>query len=375
MFEIHEGAAVQIVAVSKHFGGATVLDNINFDVAQGEIVVLLGASGSGKTTILRIIAGLEMPDLGRILLHGKDVTQLPARERGAGVIFQNYALFPKMTVAKNIGYGLRLRRRPRKDIRKKIDELIELVHLEEHRDKYPSQLSGGQQQRVAIARALAYEPEVLLFDEPFGALDAQIRTRLRKEIRELLKKINVPSIFITHDQEEALELADRIAVLHEGVIEQIATPFEVYMQPSTEYVATFLGAANIITGYIDHRCFRCEDISVDLEDDMRIPNGQAAKLVVRPEDVFLRKAENLTQKYQPLTDGIIDEVSFVGAFERIAVRLAFIHDERLIVTRPKTETAVFPLSVGQKVPVGVVRFRVLPDNTREPVARVSAARK
>jgi sulfate transport system ATP-binding protein len=375
MFEIHEGAAVQIVAVSKHFGGATVLDNINFDVAQGEIVVLLGASGSGKTTILRIIAGLEMPDLGRILLHGKDVTQLPARERGAGVIFQNYALFPKMTVAKNIGYGLRLRRRPRKDIRKKIDELIELVHLEEHRDKYPSQLSGGQQQRVAIARALAYEPEVLLFDEPFGALDAQIRTRLRKEIRELLKKINVPSIFITHDQEEALELADRIAVLHEGVIEQIATPFEVYMQPSTEYVATFLGAANIITGYIDHRCFRCEDISVDLEDDMRIPNGQAAKLVVRPEDVFLRKAENLTQKYQPLTDGIIDEVSFVGAFERIAVRLAFIHDERLIVTRPKTETAVFPLSVGQKVPVGVVRFRVLPDNTREPVERVSAARK
>jgi len=375
MFEIHEGAAVQIVAVSKHFGGATVLDNINFDVAQGEIVVLLGASGSGKTTILRIIAGLEMPDLGRILLHGKDVTQLPARERGAGVIFQNYALFPKMTVAKNIGYGLRLRRRPRKDIRAKIDELIELVHLEEHRDKYPSQLSGGKQQRVAIARALAYEPEVLLFDEPFGALDAQIRTRLRKEIRELLKKINVPSIFITHDQEEALELADRIAVLHEGVIEQIATPFEVYMQPSTEYVATFLGAANIITGYIDHRCFRCEDISVDLEDDMRIPNGQAAKLVVRPEDVFLRKAENLTQKYQPLTDGIIDEVSFVGAFERIAVRLAFIHDERLIVTRPKTETAVFPLSVGQKVPVGVVRFRVLPDNTREPVARVSAARK
>ena len=255
------------------------------------------------------------------------------------------------------------------------DELIELVHLEEHRDKYPSQLSGGQQQRVAIARALAYEPEVLLFDEPFGALDAQIRTRLRKEIRELLKKINVPSIFITHDQEEALELADRIAVLHEGVIEQIATPFEVYMRPETEYVATFLGAANIIPGYIDHRCFRCEDISVDLEDDMRLPNGQTAKLIVRPEDVFLRKAENLTQKYQPLTDGIIDEVSFVGAFERIAVRLAFIRDKPLIVTRPKTETAVFPLAVGQKVPVGVVRFRILPDNTHEPAARSSAAKK
>ena len=154
MFEINEGAAVSVISLSKQFGRAAVLDNINFEVAQGEIVVLLGASGSGKTTILRIVAGLEMPDTGRILLHGKEVTELPARERGTGVIFQNYALFPKMTVSKNIGYGLRLRGRKRKDIRKKIDELIELVHLEEHRDKYPSQLSGGQQQRVAIARAL-----------------------------------------------------------------------------------------------------------------------------------------------------------------------------------------------------------------------------
>jgi len=374
-FDIYEGGAVSVISLSKHFGSATVLDNINFEVAQGEIVVLLGASGSGKTTILRIIAGLEAPDTGRILLHGKDVTELPARERGTGVIFQNYALFPKMTVAKNISYGLRLRRHPRKAVRKKVDELIELVHLEEHRDKYPSQLSGGQQQRVAIARALAYEPEVLLFDEPFGALDAQIRTRLRKEIRELLKKINVPSIFITHDQEEALELADRIAVLHQGVIEQIATSFEVYMRPETEYVANFLGAANVIPGFIDHRRFVCEDIALDLDDDIRLPTGQPAKLVVRPEDVFLRKPENLTQKYQPLTDGIVDEVSFVGAFERVVVRLAFIHDKRLIVTRPKTETAAFPLTIGQKVPVGIVRFRVLPDNGREPALRATVARK
>ena len=375
MFEVNDGGAVHIISLSKRFGTATVLDDINFEVAEGEIVVLLGASGSGKTTILRIIAGLEMPDTGRILLHGKEVTELPARERGTGVIFQSYALFPKMTVERNIAYGLKLRRKPRKEIRKKLDELIELVHLEDHRTKFPSQLSGGQQQRVAIARALAYEPEVLLFDEPFGALDAQIRTRLRKEIRELLKKINVPSIFITHDQEEALELADRIAVLHEGVIEQIGTPFDVYMQPETEYVATFLGAANIIPGFIDHRCFRTEDIAVDLEDEMRLPNGQPANLIVRPEDVFLRKAENLTQRYQPLTDGIIDEVSFVGAFERVVVRLAFIRNKPLIVTRPKTETAAFPLAVGQKVPVGIVRFRVLPDNTREPIEHSSAAKK
>ncbi|HEX5965309.1 MAG TPA: ABC transporter ATP-binding protein, partial [Pyrinomonadaceae bacterium] len=199
-------AAASVVGISKSFGKTSVLENINFDVAEGEVLVLLGASGSGKTTILRIIAGLEMPYTGKVILHGKDVTELPARERGVGVIFQAYALFPKMTVEKNIGYGLRIRKRKRKEIRQTVDELLKLVQLEEHRKKYPSQLSGGQQQRVAIARTLAYKPEVLLFDEPFGALDTQTRVHLRREIRALLRKVSVPSIFITHDQEEALEL-------------------------------------------------------------------------------------------------------------------------------------------------------------------------
>ncbi|HKR61154.1 MAG TPA: ABC transporter ATP-binding protein, partial [Pyrinomonadaceae bacterium] len=198
--------ATSVVGVSKRFGKTSVLENINFDVAEGEALVLLGASGSGKTTILRIIAGLEQPYTGKVMLHGKDVTELPARERGVGVIFQSYALFPKMTVEENIGYGLRIRHRKRKEIRATVNELLSLVQLEEHRKKYPSQLSGGQQQRVAIARTLAYKPEVLLFDEPFGALDAQTRVHLRREIRALLRKVNVPAIFITHDQEEALEL-------------------------------------------------------------------------------------------------------------------------------------------------------------------------
>src|SRR5215467_6797609 len=250
MFPTNGDGAVSVIGLSKQFGGSVVLDNINFEVAQGEIVVLLGASGSGKTTILRIIAGLEMPDTGRIVLHGREVTELPARERGTGVIFQSYALFPKMSVAKNIGYGLRLRGRSRKEIKQKVNELIELVHLEEHRDKYPSQLSGGQQQRVAIARALAYEPEVLLFDEPFGALDTQTRHHLRREIRALLRKVNVPAIFITHDQEEALEFGDRVAVINKGHIEQIGTPFEIYTRPATEYVATFLGAANVLEAIV-----------------------------------------------------------------------------------------------------------------------------
>jgi ABC-type Fe3+/spermidine/putrescine transport system ATPase subunit len=360
-------SAVSIRNVSKRFGEAMVLDDINFDVAEDEIVVLLGASGSGKTTILRIISGLETPGSGQVILHGKDVTDIPARLRGTGVIFQSYALFPKMNVEQNIAYGLKLRRRSKKDIREAIDRLVEMVDLLEHRKKYPSQLSGGQQQRVAIARALAYEPEVLLFDEPFGALDAQIRASLRREIRTLLKKIRVPSVFITHDQEEALELGDRIAVLNSGRIEQIATPFEVYTKPATEYVATFLGAANLIEGGIHGRTFQSGDISLSIDDDCDLPDGKAATLVIRPEDVFLRRPENLMQNYQRLTEGVVEEMSFVGAFERVGVRLATGEQKSIVATRPKTETAAFHLEPGKKVTVGVVRFRILPQKDQPSV--------
>ena len=349
---------VSIRNLSKSFGTATVLDDINFDVSEGEIVVLLGASGSGKTTILRIISGLEMPDSGSIVLHGKDVTDVPARLRGTGVIFQSYALFPKMNVEQNIGYGLKIRRRSKSEVNDTINRLIELVHLEEHRKKSPSQLSGGQQQRVAIARALAYEPGVLLFDEPFGALDAQIRTMLRREIRAPLKKIKVPSIFITHDQEEALELGDRIALLNAGRIEQIGTPFEVYSRPATEYVATFLGAANLLLGVVHGQRFESGEIGLDIGDEYHFKDGQSVKLVVRPEDIFLRKPENLMQNYQRLTEGFVEEVSFVGAFERIGVRLAGSR-QPIVATRPKTETTAYHLEPGDSVTVGLVRFRLL----------------
>src|SRR3977135_1405903 len=275
-------AAASAVVLSQHFGKTSVLENISFEVAEGEVLVLLGASGSGKTTILRIIAGLEQPYTGKVVLHGKDVTELPARERGVGVIFQSYALFPKMTVEKNIGYGLSIRRRPRKEIRKAVNDLLALVQLEEHRKKYPSQLSGGQQQRVAIARTLAYKPEVLLFDEPFGALDAQTRVHLRREIKALLKKVNVPAIFITHDQEEALELGDRIAVINVGHIEQIGTPYEVYNKPASEYVATFLGASNILAGVVRKDYVEVGSAQIPTRPDgEKFKEGQAVKVIFR----------------------------------------------------------------------------------------------
>jgi ABC-type Fe3+/spermidine/putrescine transport system ATPase subunit len=244
-------------------------------------------------------------------------------------------------------------------IRETVDRLIELVHLEEHREKYPWQLSGGQQQRVAIARTLACEPEVLLFDEPFGALDAQIRHMLRHEIRLLLKEIKVPSIFITHDQEEALELGDRIGVLNAGRLEQVGTPFDIYNKPETEHVATFLGAANLVEGVIRDGNFTHRDIVLELDDDTIFKEGKKVKLMFRPEDVFLRKPENLVQRYHRLTGGVVDELSFVGAYERVTVSLNLGERKTIHITRPKTETSAFPLSVGQNVTVGLVRYRIL----------------
>lgn len=380
-------SAASVVGISKFFGKTSVLQNISFDVGEGEALVLLGASGSGKTTILRIIAGLEQPYTGKIMIHGKDVTELPARERGVGVIFQSYALFPKMTVEKNIGYGLRIRKRKRKEIKKTVAELLSLVQLEEHRKKYPSQLSGGQQQRVAIARTLAYDPEVLLFDEPFGALDAQTRTHLRREIRALLKKVNVPAIFITHDQEEALELGDRIAVINVGQIEQIGTPAEVYNNPATEYVATFLGAANILEGVMrkDHVEIGSAQVAARIDPE-KFSEGQPVKLIFRPEDVSLSKTQELSSGESCFAGGIVEETSFVGAYERLRIRLDpsggsscdsgdtpyYLTTETpesptakpIIATRPKPETMSVKLRRGDHVFIGLTSFTLLPRDPR-----------
>ncbi|HEY0319800.1 MAG TPA: ABC transporter ATP-binding protein [Pyrinomonadaceae bacterium] len=392
--------AASVRGVSKSFKGTRVLEDIDFDVAEGESIVLLGASGSGKTTILRVIAGLEEPDTGRVILHGKDVSELPARERHVGVIFQNYALFPRMNVEANIGYGLRIRGRSRKEIREEVDRLIELVHLEEHRRKYPSQLSGGQQQRVAIARTLAYKPQVLLFDEPFGALDAQIRVRLRREIHALLKKVNVPAIFITHDQEEALEMGDRIAVINAGRIEQIGTPHEVYNKPETEFVATFLGAANLLLGVVSGENVSVGSVLIPArEETAHFSDGQSVKLVFRPEDVCLSRTGTLPEGCRRLTNGVVEEISFVGAYERLTLRLDLSARQPapnepplysvsvgaveqktgvpIIVTRPKSEVSTTPLQPNDRVAIGLTSFRVLPNFTLESerAGKIVAARR
>ena len=380
------GVAASVRGISKRFKKTPVLDDVSFDVAEGESLVLLGASGSGKTTILRIIAGLEQPDAGRVTLHGKDVTDLPARERGVGVIFQSYALFPRMTVEKNIAYGLKIRHRRRKERRETVNRLIELVQLEKHRKKYPWQLSGGQQQRVAIARTLAYKPQVLLFDEPFGALDAQTRVHLRREIRALLRQVKVPSVFITHDQEEALELGDRIAVLNDGHLEQIGTPDEVYNRPATEYVATFLGAANLLLGVVARGSVEIGTARLPAEKETRrFRDGQSVKLVFRPEDVCLSPDATLPETCRRLANGVVEEVSFVGSYERLNVRLDLAHrpqsadlapvyqvtintPERMVgvpvmATRPKPEANATRYRPGDRVAVGLTSFSLLPNYT------------
>src|SRR5947209_20332391 len=350
------GLAASVQGLSKRFKKSRVLEDISFDVAEGESLVLLGASGSGKTTILRIIAGLEQPDSGRVILHGKDVTDLPARERGVGVIFQAYALFPRMTVEKNIAYGLKIRHHPRKERREIVDRLIKLVQLEQHRKKYPSQLSGGQQQRVAIARTLAYKPQVLLFDEPFGALDAQTRVHLRREIRALLRQVKVPSVFITHDQEEALELGDRIAVLNEGHLEQVGTPDEVYNHPATEFVATFLGAANLLLGVVSGGAVEIGTARVPAaKETARFREGQSVKLVFRPEDVCLSPDANLPEGCRRLANAIIEEISFVGAYERLNIRLDLTHRRQTESEPPLYDVTVNTPEKMRGVPIIATR--------------------
>ncbi|CNF11860.1 sulfate/thiosulfate import ATP-binding protein CysA [Mycobacterium tuberculosis] len=253
--------AIEIRDVSKSFGEAPVLRDVSVDIASGSLTALLGPSGGGKSTLLRVIAGLETPDSGRVLISGRDATSTPPQRRGVGFVFQHYAAFKHLTVFDNVAFGLKIRKRPKEEIRRRVEELLDLVHLDRFAGRYPAQLSGGQRQRMALARALAVDPEVLLLDEPFGALDAQVRKELRAWLRRLHDEVHVTTVFVTHDQEEAIEVADSIVVLADGAVQQVGPPGEIYDNPASPFVMRFLGPVTEIGG----RLLRPHDVEVTAE--------------------------------------------------------------------------------------------------------------
>ena len=299
--------SLELKEIKKSFTeGEAVLDNISLEISKGEFITLLGSSGCGKTTTLRIIAGLEQPDAGSVWLDGREVTGLEPNQRDVNTVFQNYALFPHMNVAENIGYGLKLKKVPKSEIRKKVSQMLELVQLEGYEKRKPSELSGGQKQRVAIARALVNNPKVLLLDEPLGALDLQLRRAMQIELKHLQKKLGITFIYITHDQEEAINMSDRIAVMKDGRIEQIGTPDEIYNHPKTSYVATFVGNANILHGAAER--IQGENAIVEIGNDRVIVKletsqqntedtgvkqylsaGEKVTLAVRSENILLQE--------------------------------------------------------------------------------------
>ena len=285
--------SIRVDGIRKTFGGFAALDDISLNVPQGELVGLLGPSGSGKTTLLRIIAGLEKPDRGRVLFNERDVTTLDVRRRKVGFVFQQYALFRHLTVADNVAFGLRMLprgERPGRDaVRARVRELLELVQMDTMAGRYPAQLSGGQKQRVALARALALEPEVLLLDEPFGALDAKVRKELRRWLRHLHEQISVTSIFVTHDQEEAMEVSDQVVVMSQGHIEQIGSPLTVYEQPASRFVFDFLGHINALEGLYDGAVWQSGQARLRLDTHGPCPDG-ALTLYLRPHEATLAKA-------------------------------------------------------------------------------------
>ena len=283
--------SIQVQQLNKHFNQYAALDNINLDFKDGELVALLGPSGCGKTTLLRIIAGLEQADSGRIIIRGDDASDLHVRERNVGFVFQHYALFRHMTVFENVAFGLRVKPRRHRptaaEIRKRVTELLDLVQLGHVATRFPTQLSGGQRQRVALARALAVQPKVLLLDEPFGALDAQVRKELRRWLRELHDEQHVTSLFVTHDQEEALEVADRVVLMNSGRVEQIGTPAEVYDQPATPFVHRFLGNVNLFHGRVSGHGLGIGDQTLASAIPTHLDQGSAAVAYVRPHELEL----------------------------------------------------------------------------------------
>lgn len=333
---------VELQNINKQFGNFKASDNVNFAIEKGNLTGLLGPSGSGKTTILRMIAGLEHQDSGDILIDGVKVNDIPASERKIGFVFQNYALFRYMTTYDNIAFGLKVQKKRKKEIHERVTELIKLVGLEGMEHRYPSQLSGGQRQRVAFARALAPKPQLLLLDEPFAAIDAKVRQELRSWLKEMIRKVGVTSIFVTHDQDEAIEIADEIIITNHGTIEQKGSPIDIYKNPKTPFVAQFIGESTVLDEYRKLKGF--EDIH------------EAEKAVIRPEFISISKKNELKQHMSAAEDGVVEEVSFRGGYLELKVNV-----KGIILTADRS-LAEEVVKVGETVSVLIYRLYVFDEN-------------
>jgi len=321
---------VALRKVSKKFGEVVAVDKASIEVDHGEFFTLLGPSGCGKTTTLRIVAGFEIPDEGSVFFDDEDVTFKKPYERGCAMVFQNYALWPHMTVYDNVAYGLKIRKVPKEEVRKRVKEVLDLVGLTGLEDRYPLQLSGGQQQRVALARALVIEPKVLLLDEPLSNLDAKLRLRMREEIKKLQKDLNITTIYVTHDQEEAMSISDRIAIMNRGRIIQIGRPNEIYMNPRNLFVATFIGRSTALKGYVEHvhgktvkmRINEKLAITGKLAEDYKLNIGEEAIAIMHPEDFSLDMKRGAN-----VIEGRVELTMFLGPFLHLRINIG---DQSLI---------------------------------------------
>ena len=337
-------AYLQLKNVTKAFSGTNVVNDFNLDIEKGTLVSFLGPSGCGKTTTLRMIAGFEQLDEGEILLDGSDITGVPPNRRDIGMVFQAYALFPNKTVRENIAFGLRMKKTPKNEIGKKVETVLEMVRLQETGDRYPHQLSGGQQQRIALARALAVEPRVLLLDEPLSALDAEVRVALRAEIRRIQSELAITTVYVTHDQEEALSISDRVVVMNKGLIEQVGVPEEIYRAPKTRFVASFIGTANQFMGTASGtERVDCQNFSLLAESVKNFRAGEAVVALVRPENIQV-EVEQPEPGALNVLPGVVETITFHGAITRLGVSS---HGQRLVADVNVNTTR--PVSLNQKI--------------------------
>jgi putative spermidine/putrescine transport system ATP-binding protein len=348
---------VRLEGLSRHYGSVVALDKLDLTLEPGQLIALLGPSGCGKTTTLRLLAGLEDADAGRVIVGGRDITHVSASKRDMGMVFQAYSLFPHMTVRQNVAFGLRLRRVSAAERDQRAIEMLELVGLAEHATRYPHQLSGGQQQRVALARALAIEPQVLLLDEPLSALDAKVRAQLRDEIRRIQLEVGITTLFVTHDQEEALAIADRVGVMRAGHLEQLAPPTEVYSRPATSFVAEFVGLSNRLAGEVKDGSVIVRGCTLPLVE-RDTPNGPVVALV-RPEAVTLA-SQGAAVPAGPLA-GTVIAVTFLGATSRVTVDLG---DARILAQLSTADATA--LSAGSPVALTIRPDPVLVSASSDP---------